>query len=440
MDPSGAIVARSSYDDKSGAWTVLPPESTTPIASGKVDYNFATAGLGRTPGTILLRQGGTTGRVVELNLTTGAQEDLLPGGSTLIHAPQTGLLIGARVPEENKGLVLYDPVLEKRMASIRRAFKGASITLSSISADLDTVVVFIEDQDLAGTWQLVNFKTGKADPYADKYPDIKAEFIGPTKIYKYKAADGLDLDGVLTLPPGHEAKGLALVVLPHGGPESSDELGFDWWAQAFASRGYAVFQPNFRGSGGRGVQFRNAGFGQWGLKMQTDISDGVAALAAEGIVDPKRACIVGASYGGYAALAGVTVQQGLYRCAASYAGVSDPQAMLYADTESGGATNLESRRYWRSYLGISLNESVPDSITPTKMAAKADAPILLIHGDDDTVVSITQSEAMEAALRRAGKPVEFIKLKGEDHFLSRSQTRLEMLKAMMAFVQQHNPA
>src|SRR6202007_2715282 len=134
---------------------------------------------------------------------------------------------------------------------------------------------------------------------------------------------------------GREAKGLPLVVMPHGGPEAHDRPGFDWWAQAFASRGYAVFQPNFRGSDGSGDAFRDAGFGQWGRKMQTDISDGVAELARRGIVDPKLVCIVGASYGGYAALAGVTLQHGLYRCAVSYAGVANMDSMQIYDTDDG---------------------------------------------------------------------------------------------------------
>jgi dipeptidyl aminopeptidase/acylaminoacyl peptidase len=231
------------------------------------------------------------------------------------------------------------------------------------------------------------------------------------------------------------------VVLPHGGPEARDYPGFDWWAQAFASRGYAVFQPNFRGSDGYGVEFRNAGLGQWGRKMQTDISDGVAELARQGIVDPKRACIVGASYGGYAALAGVTVQQGLYRCAVADAGVSDLGDML---TYSAGYRGVPSAgiRYWRAFMGVTSvwENSQVKPISPAELADRADAPILLIHGTSDTVVPIAQSETMEAALKRAGKPVEFVRMENEDHWLSRAETRVQMLKAAVAFVEKYNPA
>jgi dipeptidyl aminopeptidase/acylaminoacyl peptidase len=257
---------------------------------------------------------------------------------------------------------------------------------------------------------------------------------------EWLATDGLGLSGVLTLPPGRAPKGLPLVVLPHGGPEARDYLRFDWWAQAFAGRGYAVFQPNYRGSGELGVQFRNAGFGEWGRKMQTDISDGLAELARRGIVDPKRACIVGASYGGYAALAGVTVQHGLYRCAVSVAGVADPEGMLDR-IRSGVNGTTASLRYWKAYMGVESGSDgdVLDTISPVALAAHADAPILLIHGKDDTVVPIRQSEAMKAALERAGKPVEFVEMDNEDHWLSREPTRIQMLKAAVAFVEKYNP-
>jgi len=250
----------------------------------------------------------------------------------------------------------------------------------------------------------------------------------------YVAADGLALHGVLTLPRGRAAGKLPLVVLPHGGPAARDHAEFDWWAQALASRGYAVFQPNFRGSTGYGPAFQIAGNGQWGTKMQTDISDGVAALAARGIIDPKRACIMGASYGGYAALAGVTLQQGLYRCAVSVAGVADLQLMK-ADELGVGPTRVQARN-WATLIGARTDLA---AISPAMAAARADAPVLLIHGRDDTVVPYAQSTRMAGQLRAAGKPVELVTLKGEDHWLSRGATREAMLVAAVAFIEKHNP-
>jgi dipeptidyl aminopeptidase/acylaminoacyl peptidase len=309
----------------------------------------------------------------------------------------------------------------------------------AISANFSRIVVYADGGGTTGTYQMVDFETKTATPLADAYPSIPNSAVGAVEIVDYQAGDGLGIKGILTLPSSGVRSNLPLVVIPHGGPEAMDHAGFSWLAQAFASRGYAVFQPNFRGSSGHGVAFRNAGFGQWGRKMQTDISDGVAALAARGIVDAHRACIVGASYGGYAALAGVTLQHGLYRCAASFAGVSDPAALIRV--WSFATSKNPAQRYWRSYLGVGEgNDRVPDEISPLAHAAEADAPVLLIHGKDDTTVGIYQSEQMEYALKRAGKTVEFVRLDGEDHYLSRSTTRLKMLEAMVAFVEKHNPA
>jgi dipeptidyl aminopeptidase/acylaminoacyl peptidase len=220
-----------------------------------------------------------------------------------------------------------------------------------------------------------------------------------------------------------------VVVLPHGGPEARDYPVFDWWAQAFASQGYAVLQPNYRGSSGYGAPFVEAGQGQWGRKMQTDVSDGLAELAREGVVDPKRACIVGASYGGYAALAGVTVQHGLYRCAVA---VAEMLRYVYDKRNGDGAET----RYWDAFMGP---PSGFKDISPQRLAANADAPILLIHGKDDTVVLYDQSVAMNKALLAAGKTVEFVTMPNEDHWLSREATRIQMLKASVAFVEKYNP-
>jgi dipeptidyl aminopeptidase/acylaminoacyl peptidase len=254
----------------------------------------------------------------------------------------------------------------------------------------------------------------------------------------YKAADGLEIHGILTLPPGRDPRNLPVVVMPHGGPQSHDRLGFDWWAQTFAGHGYAVFQPNFRGSDGYGLKFRDAGFGQWGRKMQTDISDGVAELARQGVIDPSRACIVGGSYGGYAALAGVTLQHGLYRCAVSYGGVSDMSTFFDREASDEGLT--ASSRYVQKFVGVQrLGDPVLNEISPAAFANRADAPILLIHGEDDTVVPISQSREMERRLKAAGKPVEFLSIKSEDHWLSQDVTRKQMLSAALTFVEKQNP-
>jgi dipeptidyl aminopeptidase/acylaminoacyl peptidase len=388
--------------------------------------------MGRAPGTVVVDKAAPE----EWTLADGSHA-ALPSDHLIedyLHDPTTGLLVGITVAGDTPGQEFYDPVLRAKQAAFRKAL-GASTRILSWSADFKRLVLFTQGDGDAGTYWLADGRTVK--PYGYAYPELPDANVGPTSVVAYKAADGLEIHGVLTLPPGRVAKALPLVVLPHGGPEAHDVLGFDWMAQAFASRGYAVFQPNFRGSNGYGLDFRNAGFGQWGRKMQTDISDGVAELARRGVIDPKRACIVGASYGGYAALAGVTVQQGLYRCAVSYAGISDLRYLIFS--EVGDDENAGSR-YLRRFLGAERSEDAVRSLSPARLADHADAPILLIHGDSDTVVPIGQSREMERVLKQAGKPVEFVQLKGEDHWLSRDATRKAMLAAAVAFVEKHNPA
>ena len=270
------------------------------------------------------------------------------------------------------------------------------------------------------------------------YRGLTAQDIAPVSAVSFQAADGLPLSGYLTLPSGRGPKALPLIVFPHGGPAARDEPGFDWWAQAMASKGYAVLQVNYRGSSGFGEKHLEAGFGQWGRKMETDLSDGVRYLAARGTIDPKRVCIVGASYGGYAALAGPTLDPDVYRCAVSIAGISDLSRFVQW---SGTQSNVAVERYWTRYLGASgPRDPILGALSPVSHAATVTAPILLIHGKDDTVVPFEQSQIMADALKKAGKPYDLVVLNHEDHWLSHGDTRLQMLQATMDFLAKNNPA
>jgi dipeptidyl aminopeptidase/acylaminoacyl peptidase len=268
------------------------------------------------------------------------------------------------------------------------------------------------------------------------YPTLELADISPARPVTFNAKDGLQLHGYLTLPQGRPARALPLVVYPHGGPQARDEPGFDWWAQAMASRGYAVLQANFRGSNGYGWDFLSAGFAEWGRKMQTDLSDGVRWLAAQGTTDPARVCIVGASYGGYAALAGAAIDTGVYRCAAAVAGISNPHRMIERDKWMEGDQGDPGKRYWLRYMGP---EAKLPEISPLSNIDRVSIPILLVHGKDDTTVPFEQSQMMADALRKAGKPVELVTLDQEDHHLSRGATRLKMLQAVVAFLEKNNP-
>ena len=195
-----------------------------------------------------------------------------------------------------------------------------------------------------------------------------------------------------------------------------------------------VLQPNFRGSTGFGGEFFEAGHGEWGAKMQDDITDGVEALVSMGSVDPQRVCIVGASYGGYAALAGGAFTSELYRCVAAIAPVSDVELML-AETRRDYGRHHWVIDYWKDLAGADKQKL--RAISPVNHSDAFKAPVLLIHGKDDTVVPIRQSVVMAKALRKAGKDVELIRIKGADHWLSRAETRLATLDALDKFVARH---
>ncbi len=435
IGPGGEIAARVIWDGQTRHWRVLLGAHGKDVIVDKLSPKGETGleGVGRTPSTLVVSDSTETRDTMEeFPLVAGARPTSLfdeADTEELLLDAKGERLIGAARADRTE-LMLLDPALQKRFAGVQAAFKAYQTSLVSYSEDFQTLVVRTDGADDAGTYWLIS--QGRAEALAQAYPGIAPMDVAPVSTFKYAASDGQALEGIVTLPPGRKPERLPIVVMPHGGPIGvRDRPGFDWWAQAFASRGYAVFQPNFRGSSGYGHAFRRAGFGQWGKKMLTDISDGVSALAKAGIVDPKRACVVGASYGGYAALAGVTVQHGLYRCAVSVSGIADVGGIM----AEGG-----SGKYNQALFGVAFaGDKDLAAISPLRRAAEADAPILLIHGRDDTVVAPQHSEAMNTVLVKAGKPVEYLVLEHEDHWLSHEVTRTQLVKASVAFVEKHNP-
>lgn len=223
------------------------------------------------------------------------------------------------------------------------------------------------------------------------------------------------------------------MVLPHGGMAERDYPIFDERAQALASQGYAVVQPNARGSVGYGAAFANAGFGQLGRKSETDIADAVTALARQGLIDPKRVCIVGEDWGGYAALAGVTLFHGLYRCAAAVDGLYDLVPLVQDD-------NTQTGRLARSLVGVGPRYNpVASALSPVKLAAQADAPVLLVRDDSDLNRPNDQSGEMAAALKAAGKPVEVLVLPGHGGAAEAQANGIATIKALVAFVERYDP-
>jgi dipeptidyl aminopeptidase/acylaminoacyl peptidase len=443
VDSHGAVVAHSQFDTKTGVWRLYAGEGTTKLLSERKAEagRVLLKGQGRKPGTVWITDSRTASVVVEeISISDGRSEVLFDGARTLrlLEDPDSGLGVGALTTEEPRAIFL-DQKWQARLAGTRKAFADIYMYLVSFSRNLDQMIVQTAGGDDSGTYWLVDIASGSADPIGQEYPDVRPADVGPVSWFSYKAGDALDIKAVLTLPPQQAAGKLPLVVMPHDGPVGEDILVFDWWAQAFAANGYAVLQPNYRGSIGAGPGFLRAGNGQWGRKMQTDLSDGVAALAAKGIIDPKRVCIVGLGYGGYAALAGLTMQKDIYRCGVSVGGDSDLSATLQLKVKQYGYES-EVIRLLKRLTGTDVEgDGSLKTLSPINFAQQAGGPILLIHGSDDVVVSIDQSRDMAAALREAAKPVELIELQDEDHWLSRDATRKAMVRASVEFVRKHNP-
>ena len=266
--------------------------------------------------------------------------------------------------------------------------------------------------------------------------EIPRDSLAQRKPYHYKSSDGLDIPAYLTLPKGLEAKNLPLVVFPHGGPWGRDSFGYDTNAQFLANRGYAVLQPNFRASTGYGKKFLNAGNGQWGRKMQDDITWGVKSLIASGVVDAKRVGISGGSYGGYATLAGVAFTPTVYAAAVAYVAPSNLITLLDAIPPywEAGRKQMYTRM---------ADPTTPDgkallvAESPLTQAKAIVTPLLVVQGKNDPRVNVRESDQIVAAVRDNGKPVKYIVAPDEGHGFARPINTLAYVTAMEDFFAQY---
>jgi dipeptidyl aminopeptidase/acylaminoacyl peptidase len=448
LDDTGRIVAEKDYSETDHRWSLRLHEGVVWREVYGTDAPIeipSVLGIGPDGNTLVLNtleDGEWLVKQLEIaDGSPGPAIDFGAGDITPVTDPATDRIIGARHVAIGIKYTFFDKADQAAWRSVADAFPDEIVDLVSWSDDRKRIIVRVDGASDGAEYYLIDQNKHSAAPLGPVYRGIEASDVAKVTPISYRAADGMNIPAYLTLPNGRAPKNLPLVVLPHGGPAARDDPGFDWWSQALAAQGYAVLQPQFRGSDGFSWKHLTAGYGEWGRKMQTDLSDGVRYLAAQGTIDPRRVCIVGASYGGYAALAGPTLDRGVYRCAVSVSGVSDPRDFLKWQAARAHDHDNRSMRFWTRFLGGTLeNEARLAEISPLAHAASADAPILLIHGTDDTVVPIEQSEAMGRALQAAGKPVGFIKLDGEDHWLSRADTRLKMLQATVAFLQENNPS
>jgi dipeptidyl aminopeptidase/acylaminoacyl peptidase len=337
---------------------------------------------------------------------------------------------GVRYVDDMPRMHHFDPDDQRAQRTLAAALPGSSPLIVSRSADGMRLVAEAHYTDHPPQWFLYRRDRKSVDMIAPSHALLDGKKLPKKEKFDHVTGDGFTIAGYLTVPIDAAADPLPLVVLPHGGPQARDDQAFDFWSGFYAARGYLVYQPNFRGSDGYGKPFREAGDGEWGRRMQQDIDDGVRRLIAEGRARSGRVCIVGASYGGYAALVGATMAGDLYACAVSVNGIANVGDLF-------DSREPQSNAYWEKRIGTRHDREALHRISPFHHAAEAQTPVLLIHAKDDAIVPIGQSRIMARALEKHRKPVEFVELDGEDHWLSSSASRIQMLDRSIAFIDRH---
>lgn len=335
-------------------------------------------------------------------------------------------VIGYTYVDDRRRTVYFDPEYDRLAKALSKVLPNLPLVqFVTASADGNKILLFAGSDSDPGHYYLFNKASKSLGEVMPARPELAGRTLASVKAVSYPAADGTQIPAYLTLPPGSTGKGLPAVVLPHGGPSARDEWGFDWLAQFLAARGYAVIQPNYRGSAG----FGDSWLGEEGFKAwRTSIGDVTAAarwLASQGIADPKREAIVGWSYGGYAALQSAVTDPALFKAVVAIAPVTDL-----------GKLKSDADYYMNGRIVANLVGSGPhvEEGSPLRHADAIAAPVLLVHGDMDNNVFVDHSRDMAAALQKAGKSVDYLEFKGLYHSLEDSSARTEMLTRIGALL------
>ncbi len=357
------------------------------------------------------------------------------GVGGLIWSDLNKKLLGVTYYTDKSHRHYFDKEAEDFYNMLQAQFPGLSVGVSSISKDEKRMFVAVSSDRVPGRlYYYDKDQPGKFVSVTNFRPWLKEDYLAEMKPISYTARDGLTIHGYLTLPVGVEPKNLPAIVVVHGGPESRDGWGYDTEAQLLANRGMAVLQVNYRISTGYGKAFWEAGFKQWGLKQQDDITDGVKWLVDQGVADPQRIAIYGGSYGGYATLMGLIKTPELYACGVDYVGVSS----LFTLFDS-------IPPYWKPLLE-KMYETIGhpekdkaqfEATSPTLNADKIRAPLFIAQGANDPRVVKSQSDAMVEAMRKRGVEVQYMVKENEGHGFHNEENRFDFYRAMEKFLAEH---
>jgi dipeptidyl aminopeptidase/acylaminoacyl peptidase len=379
----------------------------------------------------------STKQLVTWNPTTNARK-------TLFHSENSDVRVAGIDPDGRIWLYSYidhypeywypDPEhpLARAHRALRATFKDANIYFTSETRDMSMAVAEVSAPRTPPVFYLLDVKNVKVLQRLPSRPDLKTEDLSPTDPIEVKVRDGVKIRGYLTTPNG-KSKNLPMIVLVHGGPHGPfDDYDFNYEPQLLASRGYAVLQVNYRGSGGRGREFMVSGYRRWGLEMQNDITDAVKWAIGYGVADRNRICIYGASYGAYAALTGAYREPDMFKCAVGLAGVYDLPLMF----NRGDIKDLKSGvRYLNDILGN--DEADLRERSPVYNAEKIKAAVFLIHGKEDERAPFEHAKRMREALQKAGNPPEWLSEGGEAHGIFNEDHRAHVYELMLQFFAKH---
>lgn len=407
-------------DGPDGRWRRTANYRINELSEAAPEFDWA--GSSDTPGQIYIYgrpEGAGRTNVYLYDLATNSYLDTVASHErvdidrTLTDA-RSGRYIGYVYVEDREHVVLTDPELQRHYSAVD-GFFGGDVSVIPVSMAGSRMLLYVTGPTEPGVYYLYDRAAASIDPLYMTRPGLPLAALADVDIINYRTRDGLDLTGYLTLPPGGAGPTTPLVVMPHGGPEMRDVYDFDPIAQYLAGNGYAVFQPNFRGSSGYGEAFARSGYHQWGLAMQDDITDGVRHLIDTGRAGADRICIMGFSYGGYAALMGGATTPDLYQCVIAGASVTDLPGFVSSWDERDEEDALS---YWTEAIGDPrADRDRMYNTSPVNLASRYRVPVLLFHGDRDDIVPVSQTRDMAAALEAAGIEHHYEELRGVGHNL-----------------------
>jgi dipeptidyl aminopeptidase/acylaminoacyl peptidase len=334
-------------------------------------------------------------------------------------------LLGVRYDVERPYVWYALPRLREIHEKLERQLMGKAVEIVGSSEDLNSLLIQASSDVDLGTYYVFDIDRNRLQKLGSAYPELDTRTLGTMTNILYQAKDGTEIPGYLTVPSGAEKKNLPLIVMPHDGPVARDSWRFSYLRTFLANRGYAVLQMNYRGSSGFGHQWRAGAHQDWGGLTYSDIHDATRWAVSQGIADPKRICILGTGFGGYAALLGAVRNGDTYQCAVSIGGIAD----LEMHVEHGVFGDQELRRM---QIGNDRDKLRRDS--PLQNAEQIDIPVLLVHGTKDWQVQMDHSKAMAKALERADKPHQVVYIKGAGHDLERKSDRMTLLKEVESFL------